>query len=78
MSNVGFCLLTNVAGYDEKNLFSAVKAYHELPLEEKIKMAPRHHNEKNENIFHGYFPFIKNDSSHKEFFDMGRSIDDIS
>jgi hypothetical protein len=43
-----------------------------------MNMAPNHHNSENDNIYHGYFPFLKNDSSHKEFFDMGRSFGDIS
>lgn len=41
-------------------------------------MAPKHHNPKNENIYHGYFPFLKGDPSHKEFLDLGRSIDGYS
>ena len=42
-------------------------------------MSPRHFNKENQNIYHGYFPFIENDKSHKEFLDMGRpNFEDIS
>ena len=40
MSTVGFCLITNVEGHDEDSLFEAIKAFHDLPLELKIQMAP--------------------------------------
>ena len=40
MSNVGFCLLTNVPGHNEEKLLAAIKAYHSLPIDLKMKMAP--------------------------------------
>ena len=79
MKNVGFCLITNVHGHDEEKLLKALKAFSELPIEEKIQMAPKHFNAENTNMFHGYFPFIENDVSHKEFIDCGRPrFEDIS
>jgi isopenicillin N synthase-like dioxygenase len=43
-----------------------------------MRMAPRHHNPSSKNIYHGYFPFLDSDSSHKEFIDIGRPFSDIS
>ena len=42
-----------------------------MPEEEKKKLYTRQFNPENTNMFHGMFPFIENDPSHKEFFDMG-------
>ena len=79
MKNVGFCLITNVEGHDEAKLLAALKAFHGLPIEDKMRMAPKHFNPDNGNMFHGYFPFIENDISHKEFLDCGRpNFADIS
>ena len=79
MKNVGFCLITNVQGHDEAKLLSALKTFHGLPIEEKMRMAPKHFNPENNNIYHGYFPFIENDISHKEFLDQGRpNFEEIS
>jgi len=55
-----------------------MKTFFELPLEAKMRMAPKHFRESNDNIYRGYFPFIENDTSHKEFMDMGRPLSDIS
>ena len=41
-------------------------------------MAPKHLNKQNKNIYHGYFPFLPSDPSHKEFYDMPRPLEDIS
>ena len=41
-----------------------------LPMEVKLKMAPKHFVKENKNVYSGYFPFIDNDVSHKEFYDM--------
>jgi hypothetical protein len=43
-----------------------------------MKMAPKHFNRENSNTMHGYFPFLKGDPSHKEFYDMARPLSDIS
>ena len=70
--------MTNVPGYDEENLFSAIKAYHALPNEIKMKMALQHHNPENSNIYVGYHPFLVGDVSHKEIFDTMRPVEDLS
>ena len=78
MKTVGFCLINNVPQHDEEALFAAVKAFHALPLEAKSLLSPAHFITGNRNLFHGYFPFLDNDPSHKEFYDMGRPLSDIS
>ena len=78
MSTVGFCLLTNVPGHDEDELLKHIKQFHKLPQDTKMKMAPNHFNSENKNIYHGYFPFLPSDVSHKEFYDMPRPLEDIS
>ena len=42
-----------------------------------METTPHHLNPENEHIHYGYFPFIKGDVSHKEFFSMGRPFSDI-
>lgn len=78
LSSVGFCLVTNVKGHSEEELLEAIKAFHELSLETKLKMSPRHFVKGNESRYRGYFPFLQDDTSHKEFYDMTRPISDIS
>ena len=68
MSTVGFCQITNVPGHDEQKLLKAIKAFHSIPLKEKMKLALNHYNKKNKNLWNGYFPFLKKDVANKEFF----------
>ena len=42
-----------------------------MPDSEKSKLYTKQFNPENTNGYHGFFPFIDNDPSHKEFFDMG-------
>lgn len=78
MSTIGFCLITNVPGHNEDEYLEAIKKFHSIPLEEKMKLALRHYVPGNKNIIHGYFPFLENNVAHKEFYDMARPISDIS
>lgn len=78
MKTVGFCLISNVPGHDEERLLKASKAFHSLPAEVKRKITVAHFGPGNRNIYHGYFPFLDNDPSHKEFYDMGRPYKDYS
>ena len=78
MSNIGFCLLTNVPGHNEEEMLEAIKAFHQIPLEDKMKLAPNHYCEENKNKFHGYFPFIERDMAHKEFYDIARPMTDLT
>ena len=51
MTTVGFCLITNVPGHNEESLMKAIKDYHDLPLEVKMKMAPKHMNPESKHIY---------------------------
>ena len=76
MSTVGFLLLKNSPDFDEQELLKAVKGFHyDIPSEEKHKIKLRHFNSTNKNIYRGFFPFLDNDISHKEFYDLGRPYD---
>ena len=44
-------------------------------MEEQLKL--KHFNQDNSNIYRGFFPFLPNDPSHKEFFDQGRPNSEI-
>lgn len=70
-TTVGFATLTNFAGWDEQEHLKMIKALHSLPAEEKRKLLMKHHNPANKNRYRGMAPFMDNDASHKEFFDMG-------
>ena len=78
MSTIGFCLITNVEGFDEEKLLKPIKAFYELPIEKKLETTPHHLNPENDHIHYGYFPFIEGDVSHKEFFSMPRPFSDYS
>lgn len=47
-------------------------------MEEKDSLKLKHFNQKNNNIYRGFFPFLPNDPSHKEFYDMTRPLSDLS
>ena len=76
-STVGFLYLKNIEGFDEEKLLKDTKAFHSIPQEIKKQAWPKHLNKENPNIFRGWFPFMDNDPSHKEFYDMGLPIRDI-
>ena len=78
MRSVGFILINNLPEFDEDELLEATKAFHNMPLEVKMKLALKHFNNETSNLYRGYFPFIDNDPSHKEFYDIGRPLEDIS
>ena len=77
LTEVGFLHLKNVPGFREDQLLADVKAFHRLP--ERIKKAgqPKHLNPANKHVYRGWFPFLDNDVSHKEFFDMGCPYDEV-
>ena len=78
MTSVGFCYIVNVPGHNEAKLLKAIKAFHALKDEDKMKLALNHYRRENPNIYHGYFPFLKNDVAHKEFYQLGRPLRDYS
>lgn len=71
--------MKNVPGWDQDELFSAIKAFHhDIPAEEKENLKLKHFNAANDNIIRGYFPLLPNDPSHKEFYDMCRPFSDYT
>ena len=78
MEGAGFCILKNVPGFDEDDLKMAIQEfYNGVSIEQKDCMKLKHFNHENPNLYRGYFPFIDNDPSHKEMFDIGRPLSDI-
>lgn len=57
---------------------AACKAFHSMPEDLKHSLKWKNHNPDNNNIYRGLAPFVDNDPSHKELFDMGQDIDEIS
>ena len=78
LTDVGFIYIKNVKGFDEDEMLSACKAFHNLPNKEKEKLLWKHHKSDNKNIYRGLSPFLDNDESHKELFDMGIEMNKIS
>jgi isopenicillin N synthase-like dioxygenase len=48
-----------------------IQDFHNLPNEVKNGLKMQHHNRDNKNRYRGLVPFLDNDPSHKELFDMG-------
>ncbi len=78
LGSIGFLLIKNVEDFDEDEMLKFCKEFHNIPLEEKKKLYWKNHNPNNKNIYRGMAPFIDNDVSHKEIFDMGIPLDEIS
>ena len=72
ITTVGFLHLTNIDGFDEDRHLEAVKAFHAMPENIKQKLKWKNHNPENNNIYRGLAPFVDNDPSHKELYDMGQ------
>ena len=79
LTKVGFLTLKNIEGYDEAEHFRAVYAfYNDVPQEERARMIWRHHRPENTNYYRGVAPFVDNDKAHKEMYDMGGKLSDVS
>mmetsp|Transcript_14423 Transcript_14423/g.17820 ORF Transcript_14423/g.17820 Transcript_14423/m.17820 type:complete len:321 (+) Transcript_14423:7-969(+) len=78
MSSVGFLLLKNIPEYDEVRYLEACKAFHALPQDVKEMMYTHSENPENKNVYRGYHPFKSNDASHKEFYDLGIELENLS
>jgi isopenicillin N synthase-like dioxygenase len=78
MGTLGFLCIKNIDGFDEDRMLSGCRDFHSISDNEKRKLMCKSHNPENKNIYRGLSPFIDNDESHKEFFDMGVSMDEIS
>lgn len=74
LTTVGFLHLKNVEGFDEDEHLARVQEFHSIPDSEKESLKWHHHNTANPNYYRGLAPFVDNDPSHKELFDMGGSI----
>lgn len=77
-TTLGFFQLKNVPGFDENELLSDIKEFHALPDDVKRTITLKHYNSENSNIYRGFIPFIDNDPSHKEMFDMGCDYSKLS
>ena len=69
--NLGFFHLKNVPDFDEAALLKSMKEFHALPDVVKHQLKLKTYNSDNSNTYRGFIPFIDNDPSHKEMFDMG-------
>lgn len=78
MGTLGFLCIYNVDGFDEETMLAAVQKLHGISESEKKKLFCANHNSQNSNIYRGLSPFIDNDESHKEIFDMGLPLTEIS
>lgn len=72
--NLGFFHLKNIPDFDEDALLSIMKEFHALPDSVKQDLKLSQYNPDNSNTYRGFIPFIDNDPSHKEMFDMGCNI----
>ena len=92
LTTVGFLHLANIpafprdehnpnefVAFDESQLLNEVRRFHrDATPEDKRGLLWRHHNPGNRNIFRGMSPFVDNDQSHKELFDMGLPYELVS
>lgn len=78
LKTVGFFLITNVPGFEEKDLLHWGKWFCAQSDEQKRKYYKRFWNAENPNIYRGLAPFIDNDPSHVEIFDMGMDYEDLT
>ena len=75
MTNLGFLYVTNVADYDEATLLKYTQWIFRVPKEELKKIYLNHFNSENKNVWRGFTPFIENDPSLKQFFEIGLIYD---
>lgn len=72
MTTVGFAYIKNFSDeWDESEHLYLAKAFHSVPLDVKEGLKMKHFNSSNPNRYRGLAPFLDNDPSHKELFDMG-------
>ena len=66
-------------GFDEDELKSAISAFYRLvPNEERQKLLKKGFRPESWNTIRGLTPFFENDGHHKEWFDVGCQLKDIS
>jgi len=71
MTTLGFISIKNVEGFNEAETYENAKQFHSISEEDKDVLKWKNHNKNNTNIYRGLAPFVDNDESHKELFDMG-------
>lgn len=78
LQTTGFFTITNVPGHDEEKLLKWGKWLCGLPKEEKDRMTKKFWNKDNKNVYRGLAPFIDNDPSHVEIYDMGLDYEKVT
>ena len=78
MTNLGFLALSNIPNFDEEALFQHSKWFFNLDDEVKRKLYKNHFVKENSNLYRGFAPFIDNDPSHKELYEMGLEWSQVS
>jgi isopenicillin N synthase-like dioxygenase len=78
MTTAGFLYLSNVPDFDEDELFKWSKWFFALPEEVKSKLIKQQFNNQNANVYRGLSPFIDNDPSHKELYEVGLDLSQVS
>ena len=78
LKNTGFFIIQNVPSHDEEKLLKWGKWLMALPKEDKDRITKRFWNKSNPNVYRGLAPFIDNDPSHVEIYDMGYDFDKVS
>jgi isopenicillin N synthase-like dioxygenase len=78
MMNLGFLLLSNIPDYDEEELFKWQKWFFNLSDDVKRKLYKNHFNKESNNFYRGFAPFIANDPSHKELYEVGLDMNLVS
>ena len=78
MTNLGFLLLSHIPGFEEKELFQHQKWFFGLPDDVKRKLYKNHFLKDNQNFYRGFAPFIANDPSYKELYEIGLDLSKVS
>jgi isopenicillin N synthase-like dioxygenase len=78
LKTTGFFVVTNAPGHDEEQLLKWGKWLCALSKEEKARLTKKYWNPANKNVYRGLAPFIDNDPSHVEIYDMGLDFDKVS
>ena len=78
LKTTGFFIVNNVQGHDEEKLLYWGKWLCALPKADKDRLTKKYWKPENQNIYRGLAPFIDNDPSHVEIYDMGMDFDKVS
>ena len=78
MNSLGFLVLSNIPDYNEEKLFEHAKWFWRLPAEVKERLYKKHFKEENPNHYRGLAPFVANDPSHKELYEIGWDYAQVS